>query len=58
MEREDLIKRLVALKERQNASEICGDFDKDHISADNLLLEYIDDEEITKAFLNIERWYS
>ena len=28
-----------------------------HYNADLLLLNYINDEEITKAFENIERWY-
>jgi hypothetical protein len=29
-----------------------------HVEADNLLLELIDDEEITKAFKSIRRWYA
>jgi hypothetical protein len=29
-----------------------------HIAADEILLEYINDEEIAKAFNDIEKWYS
>ena len=32
--------------------------DEGHEIADRLLLKYINDEEITKAFLQIERWYA
>jgi len=28
-----------------------------HERADNLLLEYIDDKEITEAYEKLERWY-
>jgi len=28
-----------------------------HGTADFLLLEYIDDEEVTDAFVNVDRWY-
>lgn len=28
-----------------------------HYEADILLLDYINDEEITEAFQNLERWY-
>ena len=30
----------------------------DHLAADKLLLKYIDDQEISKTFLAIERWYA
>jgi hypothetical protein len=29
-----------------------------HIDADNALLEYINDTEITEAFRNVGRWYA
>ena len=32
--------------------------DKNHSEADGLLLEYINDPEVTEAFLEIMRWYS
>lgn len=34
-----------------------GDREADHLEADRLLLEYIDDPEVTKAFENIPKWY-
>lgn len=33
------------------------DIEEAHIKADELLLEYIDDVEITRAFDNIHKWY-
>ena len=35
-----------------------GDKEADHSMADSLLLEYIGDPEITKAFDAIEKWYA
>jgi hypothetical protein len=35
-----------------------GDPSDWHEEADNLLLEYIDDQDITEAFNAIEKWYS
>jgi hypothetical protein len=35
-----------------------GDPETAHQEADKLLLELIDDEEITKAFEDITRWYA
>ena len=35
-----------------------GDPEKSHKRADELLLRYINDEEITEAFENLIRWYS
>jgi hypothetical protein len=34
------------------------DVENNHDRADQLLLKYIDDPEITKAFDSIEKWYS
>ncbi len=34
------------------------DTESAHIEADNLLLEYICDDEITEAFKDIEKWYA
>lgn len=35
-----------------------GDEEKDHRLADRLLLEYINDPEVTVAFFDIPKWYS
>ena len=35
-----------------------GDPSDWHMQADALLLEYINDAEISKAFIDIEKWYS
>ncbi len=51
MDKEELVKELKAL---QNG----GDEESDHARADNLLLEYINDEEVDEAFDKIEKWYS
>ncbi len=29
-----------------------------HVSADRALLDYIEDEEVTKAFDSIDKWYA
>ena len=50
MEKEDLIKRL-----RDCNS---GDTENDHLTADDLLLEYIDDKEITDAYNEVDKWYA
>lgn len=34
------------------------DLEEVHIQADNLLLEYINDPEVTEAFEKIDKWYS
>ncbi len=34
------------------------DTESAHIEADNLLLEYINDDEITEAFKDIDKWYA
>lgn len=56
MNKKELIKRL---KKECNLGWKDGkDAEDNHIHADDLLLEYINDEEVTKAFEEIERWYS
>ena len=52
MTKYDLIKKLEAL-ERDNY-----DPEKNHLEADNLLLEYIADKKITSAFKKITKWYA
>jgi len=34
------------------------DYETAHIEADKLLIEYINDSEVTEAFEEIGRWYS
>jgi hypothetical protein len=50
------------IEELEKASKITfrGHIDPEaaHIKADELLLEYINDPEITEAFNKIERWYA
>jgi hypothetical protein len=45
---------LIALKNLSNNN----DCEEAHVEADGLLLEYINDAEITKAFQQIEKWYA
>lgn len=55
MTKQELIKALKNIKKEQNkfADEEC-----DHIKADELLLQYINDENVTKAFESINKWYA
>ena len=50
-ERKELLEKLKKL------SHDGGDQEINHIKADDLLLKYIDDIEITTAFNSIDRWY-
>jgi hypothetical protein len=62
MKIEELIEELEKIKERQDLQtskgELCGNFDDDHIEADELLLEYINNQEVIEIFESIEKWYS
>ena len=53
MEKEELIEKLKTVEER-----IDGDQEDWHWEADNLLLQYINDERVTEAFREIDKWYS
>lgn len=55
MKIEELIERLLKIKDKQEDDMDCSD---DHMEADHLLLEYIDNEEVSEAFESIEKWYS
>lgn len=35
-----------------------GDKEQDHNLADELLLDYINDPEVTRAFNSIDKWYA
>lgn len=50
MTKEELIAKLQDLD--------TGDEEKDHIAADRLLLDYINDYEVTVAYCAIPKWYS
>lgn len=51
MTKEELIQKLRDLNKGDDPEE-------EHIEADLLLLEYINDSEISDAYKNIEKWYS
>lgn len=51
MTKEELIVKLKECSEN-------GDLEQAHIDADDALLEYINDPEITQAFNSCEKWYS
>lgn len=51
MNKEELIKKL---KELQGG----GDTEMQHIEADDLLLDYINDKDITEEFCKIKKWYA
>lgn len=50
MTKNDLIEKLRGLPS--------GDEERDHALADDLLLEYIDDLEVSDAFNSIPKWYA
>lgn len=52
--RDELLAGLLAIAATNNG----GDLELNHINADNLLLKYIDDVEVSNAFDEIEKWYS
>lgn len=49
--------RILSLVQRLEAC-LNEDPEEGHISADELLLEFIDDERVTKAFDMIKKWYA
>jgi hypothetical protein len=51
MNRDELLRQLAKFDEMD-------DLESAHWAADMALLEFIDDEEITAAFQQIERWYA
>ena len=58
MTKHELLKQLQVIKKKQEESTTGYGIDDDHVEADSLLLDYIDDKAITDAFLSIERWYA
>lgn len=55
MTKQELIEALKEIKESQNKF---IDQECDHIKADELLLQYINDENITRIFESIDKWYA
>lgn len=55
MEIEQLIKELNDLNKQSMKG---GDTEIIHIEADELLLKYINDKEVSKAFERINKWYA
>lgn len=59
MKKEELIKQLEELAEMTNNDDGAYiDLEEPHYEADDLLLEYINDPEITFLFHKINKWYS
>lgn len=61
MTKEELLKTLKEICNKINeAEESSGyyDLESSHLEADNLLLEYINDEAVTEAYNDIDKWYA
>lgn len=52
MTKEELLEALKEIYKNE------GDKEMAHVRADNSLLEYINDEDITNAYEEIEKWYA
>ena len=53
MTKDELLEQL-----REMHHERDGDYEINHLKADRLLLEYINDPEITAAFDDVGKWYA
>lgn len=53
MTKDELLQALIMIKEGYGYDEEVA-----HVRADELLLKYIDDESISQAFENIDKWYA
>ena len=51
MDKKELLEKMKELAKN-------SDYEMAHIEADNLLLLYIDDEEIIESYENIGKWYA
>ena len=54
MKKVELIYRLICINSKVNNR----DAEKDHWDADKLLLEFIDDEDVSREYNKIDKWYS
>lgn len=57
MTKEELIEKLNAINGKRGVERFY-DNENGHIEADELLLEYIADKDITDAFEAVEKWYA
>ena len=51
-----LVSKLNKISELQESGD--GDYEYHHAKADQLLLDYINNEKITEAFNKIKKWYA
>ena len=51
-----LVSELNKIVERQESGD--EDYESHHAEADELLLDYINDEKVTEAFNKIKKWYA
>ena len=58
MTKEELIKELRKINDKLNHLIPRYDEEDARIEADDLLIAYINDEEITEAYENIPKWYA
>lgn len=59
--RDYVIRELNKIADRQEDASQSGtgsDIEADHSEADDLLVKYINDPEITKAYERIDKWYA
>ena len=55
MSKKELIKKLKTIKIKYNRNQSFYDGELAHVEADDLLLEYINNKEVTKAYEDIEK---
>lgn len=65
MTNKELVDKLEAIRDHQEkyrgvmlAEYFNFDPEEDHMNADQLLLDYIDDPEVTQVFYDIKKWYA
>jgi len=56
----ETLEGIMTIEELINKLEQCntGDKEKDHSDADDLLLEFIDSDDVKEAYDEIEKWYA
>ena len=59
MDRQEIKNGLIALAEKQKANQgKFNDIEQDHVDADNLLLELLDDPEVEKLWRAVDKWFA
>lgn len=56
--REELLAMLRAIVKRQKDTDSWSDIEIDHDDADSALIAYINDDEVTALYDDIEKWYA